>query len=181
MKKPWIIWLVATLLVAAVLHVAFMFVYPQVLMAAAMNRLSDHGQRENVWTHAPRMTEAARLIVRPSPDLAYSSCVYDLTNGPVRIAVQPWGDYMSLSLFAANTDNYYTLNDRRMPPSGAVVILRKAGQVLTDAQTAAAFEVVESPSTRGVALIRRLAPSPEQFAQADAARGLEACEALNAE
>ncbi|MEZ5958592.1 MAG: DUF1254 domain-containing protein [Hyphomonadaceae bacterium] len=181
MKKPWIIWIVATLLVATVLHVVFMFVYPQLLMTAAMNRLSDNGQRENAWTHAPRMTETARLIVRPSPDLAYSSCVYDLTDGPVRISVQPWGDYMSLSLFAANTDNYYTLNDRRMPPSGAVVILRKAGQALTDEQTAAAFEVVDSPSTRGIALIRRLAPSLEQFAQADATRGREVCEALSAE
>jgi uncharacterized membrane protein len=181
MKKPWIIWIASTLLLAAALHVAFMFVYPYILMNAAMDRLSANGQRENIWTHAPQMTETARLIVRPSPDLAYSSCVYDLSDGPVRIAVQPWGDYMSLSLFGANTDNYFTLNDRRMPQSGAVVILRTADQALTDAQRAAAFEVVDSPSARGIALVRRLAPSPERFAQAEAARVQEVCRALSAE
>lgn len=178
MRKPWIVWIASTSLVAAAVHVGFMLVYPYILMTAAMNRLSNNGQRENVWTHAPRMTEDARLIVRPSPDLAYSSCVYDVSEGPVRISVQPWGDYMSLSLFAANTDNYYTLNDRRMPSTGAVVIVRGQGQALTAEQSAAAFEVVESPSSRGIALIRRLAPSQEQFDRAQAARQSEVCEAL---
>jgi uncharacterized membrane protein len=181
MKKHWIGWILSTLLVSAAFHIGFMFMYPQLLMTAAINRLSDNGQRENVWTHAPRMTETARVIVRPSPDLAYSSCVYDLSDGPVQISVQPWGDYMSLSLFAANTDNYYTLNDRRMPSAGAVVIVRGAGQALTVEQSAAAFEVVESPSQRGIALIRRLAPSQAQFNQAQAARESDLCEALGAE
>jgi len=155
-----------------------MFGYPYIVMNAAMDRLSANGERQNVWTHAPRMTETARLIVRPSPDLAYSSCVYDLSDGPVQISVQPWGDYMSLSLFGANTDNYFTLNDRRMPQSGAVVIVRTADQSLTETQQAAAFEVVESPSQRGIALVRRLAPSAERFAEAEAARERETCGSL---
>lgn len=172
----WLTWIIATLVVAAGAHLAFMFVYPNILMSAAMQRLSLDGA-VNVWRHAPRMTEEARLIVRPSPDLAYSSCVYDLSNGPVRISMQPWGDYMSLSLFAANTDNYFTLNDRAMAANGVTVILHRADQNV-DASQAAGAELVESPSARGIALIRRLAATPERFADAERARGQEVCAAL---
>lgn len=178
MKKAWLAWLISAAVIALLTHFLFMLAYPSMIMTAAMKRLSHDGARENVWIHASRVTEASRAIVRPSPDLAYSSCVYDLSGGPVGITIAPWGDYMSLSLFGANTDNYYTINDRRMPSDGAVVIVRLPGQMLTPQQTASAFAVVESPSERGVALIRRLAPTPERFAEAEAARGRESCATL---
>jgi uncharacterized membrane protein len=148
-------------------------------MSAAMARLSQNGAAVNVWTHAPRMTEDVRVIVQPSPDLAYSSCVYDLTDGPVRLQVTPWGDYMSLSLFAANTDNFYTLNDRQMGAAPGVVILRLQGQTVAEADATAARAVVESPSARGVALIRRLAPSSDAFAAAEKARETDRCEPVS--
>ena len=141
-------------------------------------RASRDDTATNQWLHAPPMTEKTRVIVRPSPDLAYSSCVYDLSKGPVRIVVKPWSDYMSLSLFDAATDNYYTLNDRQMPREGAEVILHSKGQAVPAGLKP--FATVESPSVRGVALIRRLAPTDERFAAADAARGEEKCEPLNA-
>ncbi len=178
MKRVWLIWIVGAVLVAAAAHFTFMMAYPNLLMSVAMKRLSRDGAAENVWMHSPRMTEDVRIIVRPSPDLAYSSCVFNLSAAPVRFAIEPWGDYMSLSLFAANTDNFFTLNDRRMPPEGGVVILHRRGQAVAPEAAVGAIAVVESPSTRGIALIRRLAPTPERFAAAEAARGREACEAV---
>ncbi|MEZ5955824.1 MAG: DUF1254 domain-containing protein [Hyphomonadaceae bacterium] len=174
--RSWVVWTISTLVVAALAHVGFMFMYPNVVMSAAMARMSAQG--ENEWRHVARVTEASRVVVRPSPDLAYSACVYNLASGPVAISVSPWGDYMSLSLFAANTDNYYTLNDRSMPAEGVTVILRRPDQELTEAERGSAFAVVDSPSQRGVALIRRLAPTMERFEQADAARRLEQCAQL---
>jgi len=96
MKQSLLIWTLSTLVVAALVHVAFMFIYPNVIMGVAIKRLSREGTAENVWLHSPRMTEDVRVIVRPSPDLAYSSCVYNLSEGPVAFRVAPWGDYMSL-------------------------------------------------------------------------------------
>lgn len=159
-------------------HLAAVFAYPRIVMSGAIKRLSRDDTATNQWLHAPPMTEKTRVIVRPSPDLAYSSCVYDLSKGPVRIVVKPWSDYMSLSLFDAATDNYYTLNDRQMPREGAEVILHSKGQAVPAGLKP--FATVESPSVRGVALIRRLAPTDERFAAADAARGEEKCEPLNA-
>lgn len=176
MKRPWLTGILSTLAVAAATHVGFMLLYPGLVMDKAIERLSRQGTATNQWLHSPRMTEDVRVIVRPSPDLAYSSCVYDLSKGPVRLSVAPWGDYLSLSLFDDNTDNFYTLNDRQMPADGAAVILHHKGQAVPDTLRRSAFATVESPSERGIALIRRLAPTAERFAAADAARGQEVCE-----
>lgn len=175
MKRPLLIWGATAVATAVVVHLAAVSVYPRVIMNAALDRLSRDGAAVNTWLHAPRMTEDWRTIVRPSPDIAYSSCVYDLADGPVRIHVEPWQDYMSLSLFDANTDNFYTLNDQRMPATGADVIIYQRGAEPSRADADAAFEVVETTSRRGVALIRRLAPTQERFALANAARGREIC------
>lgn len=175
-----LIWIALAFLAAAGAHLAVVFAYPGRVMATTMERMSQAGERTNAWIHRPRVTERSRGVVRPSPDLAYSTCVFDLSGGPVAIHVAPWGEYMSLSLFAANTDNFYTLNDRAMPEGGARVILRRSGQEIPETERAAAQAIVESPSVRGVALIRRLAPTAARFAEADAARGDETCAPLGA-
>jgi uncharacterized membrane protein len=119
-----------------------------------------------------------RGIVRPSPDLAYSACVFDLSKGPVRFTVAAWRDYASLSLYGENTDNFYRINDRDAKGAPFDVVLIKPGLV-RDAVKVENAIVVESPSTRGIALVRRLAPTPEAFAEADAARRNDVCAALS--
>jgi len=170
--KIWIGPVIAGLVIAAAVHMVVVLDAPGRIMAAAMNRISDDGARTNVWRHAPRTSIASRNIVRPSPDLAYSSCVFDLSNGPVRITAPSWNDYASLSIFAANTDNFYVINDRQMPSGGADILLIRNGS----ARPATSAIVVESPSTKGIALLRYLAPTPERFAAAAAARTSARCE-----
>lgn len=180
MMRAALIWAALALSAATCVHLVTLHAYPGRVMAETMARMSQSGARMNQWIHRPRVTEASRGVVRPSPDLAYSTCVFDLGAGPLAITVEPWGDYMSLSLYAANTDNFYTLNDRAMPDSGARVIVHSPSQTVDPAARAGAHAVVESPSPRGVALLRRLAPTAARFADADAARGVETCSPLEA-
>ena len=160
--------------VAAVSHLGVIMVAPYVLMRGAMKRVSRDGASINTWIHAPRVSEESRRVVRPSPDLAYSACVYDLSNGPIRITAAAWDDYMSVSAFAANSDNFFVINDREAP-EGVDLVLIRAG----DEKPAGAAMVVESPSTRGIVLQRRVAPTEERFAKADAARKNDICGPLN--
>ncbi|MGE0045561.1 MAG: DUF1254 domain-containing protein [Hyphomonadaceae bacterium] len=165
----------ALLALAAALgaHFAVMASAPNVVMNTAMDRLSERGARANQWVHAPRVSEASRTIVRPSPDLAYSVCVYDVANGPVHIRMGPGAAYWSLSLYSANSDNFFTLNDREAADGADIVIVRAGA-----AHPVGAARVVESPSTRGIALERRLAPTQDEFLIADAARRGDVCEAV---
>ncbi|MBK6704983.1 MAG: DUF1254 domain-containing protein [Caulobacteraceae bacterium] len=108
-----------------------------------MERISRGGTRINQWSHAPRTDEEARRVVRPSPDLAYSACVYDLAQGPLHVTAAAWDDYMSVSVFAANSDNIFVQNDREAP-NGVDFVLVRAGAAVPSG----AVQVVESPSRR---------------------------------
>jgi len=154
----WGKYVVAALLAAVVTHLVIIFATPNMLMDVAFKRLGS----SNAWHLGERVTQNSRAIVRPSPDFAYSACPYDLGNGPVRIHVTPWGDYWSLSLYAANSDNYYVLDDREAL-NGVDVLLIRSGSPPPERETAT---IVQSPSQRGIALIRRLAPTPDAYAAA---------------
>lgn len=171
--KPLIKSLVIVLISAVVVHLAVILSAPNLLMAVAFKRLSAEGAMVNQMIYPPRTTEASRAIVRPSPDLAYASCAFDLSKGPVRVKAAKASDYMSVSVYAANSDNIFAINDRQAPDGVDLVIVGK-GQV---APTGAAI-VVQSPTQRGIVLERRLAPSAEAFAAADMARKKGVCSPL---
>lgn len=156
----------AALAVAVLAHLAFIHAVPRVLMSVAMTRVADGAT--NAWRLAERVTPASRAIVRPSPDFAYSACPYDLSEGPIAIRVAPWDGYWSLSLYAANSDNFFVIDDRET--DGGVEILLSRGP--SGEQADAGVRAVRSPSARGIALIRRLAPTQADYdAAAQAARG----------
>jgi uncharacterized membrane protein len=165
--------IVVGIAVAVASHFAVIAAAPYVLMGGAMKRVSREGTRINVWNHAPRVSEESRRVVRPSPDLAYSACVYDLSNGPVRVTAAAWDDYMSVSAFAANSDNFFVINDRQAPQGVDFVLVEEGDDPPADAAM-----VVESPSTKGIILQRRIAPTEERFALADAARQHDICAPL---
>jgi uncharacterized membrane protein len=146
----------AAIAVAVVTHVAILYAMPRVLMGVAIGRVAQG--RFNVWRPSPRVTEASRGIVRPAPDLAYSACAYDLNQGPIEIRVTPWRGYWSLSLYSDNSDNFFVMDDREAR-AGADISLIRLGATAPEH----APQVVESPSTRGIALIRRLAPTQNDY------------------
>jgi uncharacterized membrane protein len=144
------------ILVALAVHLAVINFIPTALMNVAFKRIG--AGRPNEWHVAERVTSLSRSIVRPSPDFAYSACAFDLSNGPLVITAAPWDAYWSLSLYAANSDNFYVIDDREAR-FGAEITVVRAGQ----AHPEGASMVVESPSGRGIALIRRLAPTLETY------------------
>jgi uncharacterized membrane protein len=164
-------YLLAALLAGVLTHFAVILATPRVLMGVAFDRIGAGGP--NAWRVADRVTPLSRLIVRPSPDFAYSACAYDLSDGPLRLSVGPWRNYWSLSLYAANSDNYFVLDDREARAGAEFTLVRRGSRVPEDAA-----RPVQSPTTRGIALIRRLAPSVEDYNRAREAARADACETL---
>ena len=159
---------------AAIGHIGLVLFVPHFLMNVAMGRVSQDGKLINQFGFGSRTTQNSRNIVRPSPDLAYSTCAYDLSNGPLLIEAAPSPDagYLSISVFAANTDNIAVF-DSSQSPDGIRFVLAREGQ-----PTPAGAKVVISPSNRGIVLDRRLAPNAELFAAADEARRGDKCAAI---
>jgi uncharacterized membrane protein len=156
---------------AAIGHVGLVLAAPHVIMGAAIKRASHNGELINQFQFGPRTTKDSRWVVRPSPDLAYSTCVYDLSGGPLLITAAPSPNqgYLSLSVFAANTDNIAVF-DSSQQPQGIRFVLAQEGQ-----KVPAGERVVYSPSAKGIVLDRRLAPNAELFAAADQARHADSC------
>lgn len=153
----WGKYVLGALIIAALVHFAAILAVPRVFMNVAIERIGAVGGI-NAWRLSDRVTATSRWVVRPSPDFAYSTCVFDLSNGPVIITATPWDSYWSLSLYGANSDNFFVIDDREAH-FGAEITVVRAGA----AHPEGASMVVESPSTKGIALIRRLAPTPDTY------------------
>jgi uncharacterized membrane protein len=142
--------------IAVISHFAFIHAAPRVMMGVAIKRIGAAGP--NAWHVADRVTPLSRQIVRPSPDFAYSACAYDLDDGPLVITAAPWDAYWSLSLYAANSDNFFVIDDREARYGAEITLVHESYP-----HPEGASMVVESPSRRGIALIRRLAPELDQY------------------
>ena len=165
-------WVLASLAVAAVVHVATVFAVPRYIMYRTMTAIARNAGGVNRMTHGQRPTSASRGVVRPSPDLLYSSCVFDLRAGPVRVHASGMPDtYWSVSLFDADTNNFYAVNDRKA--GGGVDFLVISPNTFVDGKH---LPVVVSPTARGIVLFRTLINDETHFAEIDAARRHAACE-----
>ncbi len=159
--------LVATILIVAVAtHVGFVLAVPNALTLIAANRISQNGARVNRWVYPPRATERSREIVRPSPDLAYAACVFDLRDGPIRITVTPGGAYTSLSLYAPNTD--MTSIDATQPVD---LVIARPDQTVAPGR----YRIIRTSDQWGIALQRRLAPTDASFRSIDLLRRHDRC------
>lgn len=173
MMERWRKYVWGAVAAAIIGHLAFVYAVPRVMMNVAIARLGAGGV--NHWQFAPRVTEASRTIVRPSPDFAYSACPYDLADGPVVMAVEPWDAYWSLSLYADNSDNFFVIDDREARYGAEITLVRRG-----HAHPEGASMVVESPSGRGIALIRRLAPTRDAYDAAAQVARADACASVAA-
>jgi uncharacterized membrane protein len=163
---PLLIGLVAALLAYQVALV----LTPRVLMWAALRRVEQAGS-VNVLRHPPMATAQSRAIVRPSPDLAYSSCVLDLGNGPILIDVRPVPAlYWSLSVFDGRTDTIFVRNNRESRGGPIRVAIARPDQ-----NVPAGIEAVRMGSRRGIALVRILVEDRARFAEIDRARRASRC------
>ena len=107
----------------------------------------------------PPMTDhTQRRVVMPSPDLLYAICSYDLATRPLRLRADPkLPTYWSIALYAANSDNFFVLNDRQAGGQPVDLLLVGPGGA-TPPDLAKGTRVVATPSARGLVLMRVLVP-----------------------
>ncbi len=149
-------------------HFATLYTTPGFIMDRVEARLTALGTPQHTFRLAPRMTPQTQTVVRPSPDLAYSICLYDLTAAPegLLVTMAAFDDYASLSFFDARTDNFATV---RGTGQDATVALMPPGSV------ADGEDEIAAPTQRGLVLIRRLAPTREAYDEVVAAADRDRC------
>jgi len=175
MMRRWIGPVVVALVLAIAAYFVTLWRSPQTLMSAAVSRMEKIGAI-NSFAHMPPPTAKSRAVVRPSPDLAYSTCPFDLSAGPLAISVAPVpANYWSLSVFQANTDVAFVRNNVEARGQPMQIVVAQPGQA-----TPAGAAVVRVKGARGVALIRILVDDPARLPAIDAARRGSTCKTIAA-
>lgn len=172
---------IALSIVLVLSHLAVVWATPRVIMAM-LARNAPAETRTPGSVHLPPMTDhTQRRVVLPSPDLLYATCAFDLSKGPWRIRADPKAPhYWSIALYAANSDNFFVVNDRQAAGAPVDLILTGPGRAGADAQPAARQMRVHAPSDRGLLLMRLLVGDYASEAPVlEAARRTLRCEPLS--
>ena len=172
-------WIVLTLAIAFGTCTIATLYAPTFIMNKAMSKLSQ-GQQSNSIAHSDPTTAEQRTIVRPSPDLAYSICIFDFSSAErVRIVMPKADDYLSVALYDNNTDNFFHLNDAQIIADQASIILYPP-QVGIPSQASSNVDrySLNAPTTRGLVLFRSVVRSSDDWQRINADRKLMSCSAL---
>ena len=166
--------LLAVLAIAALVHLAAVWAVPRLIMHRLMTGLAAAGA-DNAALRPPRPTDAARSVVMPSPDLLYAICRYDVSKRPLRIAARVPASYWSVALFADNSDNFFTLDDRAAGEGPVELVLAAQGARVA---APAGARVIAAPSDTGVVLFRLFVPNEKALPALAAAQQEERCAPL---
>ena len=173
--REWTGWIVATLAVAVGVHIASVWFLPQAIMHVALHKMGA----ANAVHHQARVDEHARGVVRPSPDLLYSACPFDLSKGALEIqAPIPPDTYWSASAFDAQTNNFFAINDRNVGGQPLELIILPPGDRNEPPHIAGQL-VIHAPTAHGLVLFRTLVSSEKDFAKIDAVRRQASCAPLH--
>ncbi|MBL4870147.1 MAG: DUF1254 domain-containing protein [Robiginitomaculum sp.] len=169
------VWIGAFILVAAIAHMASLRAAPYMIMSKVIRTMADRGMPLHRFIISSRITPQTQTIVRPSPDLAYSICRFDLANGPIIIKGTMWAGYASLTIFDAQTNAVFIGSlDSENPDENSSqnsVILTMG----SDVKAAKNIPIVMLKKPTGLALIRRIAPTTALYEQAQLLTKSDVC------
>ena len=176
--RPWVKILLAVVIIAAITHVVIILASPYLIMRSAMGGMLARTGGANIPLSTPTATATSRAVVKPSPDLAYTVCVYDISQGPVLIGGVPSSAYWSIGLYAANTDNFHVITPKASVGGHVNVVLAKSRDRAEIPAWKREYPVVVPPSQRGIVLWRYLVLDEAGLVDARAAQKTAICQAL---
>lgn len=148
---------ISGLVLGGLVHILSIFALPQLAQNDAYARLSTLGKTNEV-VFIPEPTPFQSLLPRLDPAFVYAACVFDLSRGPLAIAVPATPDMTSVAFYTRQGRVFYSLNDRAAARGSIDLQLMTAPQRALlppdENVTAADRLIIESPSSQGVVFIR---------------------------
>ena len=170
--------IIAGVLLGGVVHLVSVLALPRIATQDAYSRLTPL-TKLNAVTALPLAAPDNTVMPFMDPAFAIAVCRYDLSTGPIKLAVPVSQSYTSVSFYTRNEVAYYAINDRS---AGRKVIEL---DLMTEAQhaelpededvTAADRLIVDSPSAKGLIVLKALAAEPGLMPQAQASLAASSC------
>jgi uncharacterized membrane protein len=170
--------IVGGILLGGVVHLVSVLALPRIATQDAYSRLTTI-TKLNTVTPLPPTEPGNTLLPFMDPAFAVAVCRYDLSTGPIKLAVPVSQSYTSVSFYTRSDVAYYAINDRS---AGRRVIEL---DLMTEAQHAALPEdedvtaadrlIIDAPTADGLIVLKALAPEPGLMAQAQASLAAASC------
>jgi uncharacterized membrane protein len=167
-------WIIATVLVAAIVHLVSVLLMPQVAPRDALTRLSDAAKdSDGGVAMLSRAAPGVEIVPFQDPTLAEGVCVFDLAGGLLRVRATIDGDnFLGLSFHGGAGRIFHAMTDRSAIKGKIDIVVGDASQIEAleseDSDDAPAQEIrVTSPSRRGFVLIRSFVKQPSERDRAE--------------
>lgn len=145
--------IIMLVLVGFSLHIAIIYFTPNLVF----KYISRNWVEENMFNNSFARnlpTSDFTEVIRPSADLLYGGCGYDVTYFPLVIETDVPETYWSISFFSENTDNFSTINENSHNFGKLRIYL--FGPESKPTKINDGFVVV-SPTDKGLVLMRQFA------------------------
>jgi uncharacterized membrane protein len=170
--------IIGGVLLGGVVHLVSVLALPRIATQDAYSRLTPL-TKLNAVTALPLANPNNAPMPFMDPAFAIAVCRYDLSTGPIKLAVPVSQAYTSVSFYTRSDVAYYAINDRS---AGRRVIEL---DLMTEAQhaelpededvTAADRLIIDSPTATGLIVLKALAPEPGLMVQAQATLAASSC------
>lgn len=166
-------WAAAALLVAGIVHIVSVLLMPLVAPRDAYARVLEAVGEAQMGTLIVMPAPAPGVDPLPFEDPAFAEgvCVYDLSQGLLRVAATADGeDYLALSFHARAGRIFHAITDRAAIKGKIDIVIGDARQI--DVLQAASDEAppqevrLTAPTKRGFVLVRSFAKRPSDQARA---------------
>ncbi len=174
----WLAALLAGLLLGGLVHLISVLAFPRIASQDAYSRL-ERITPVNAVKALPLADPNNAPIPFMDPAFATAICRYDLSNGPIKLAVPVSQAYTSVSFYTDGDVAYYAINDRSAGRKVIELDLMTEGQhaALPEDEeiTAADRLIVDSPTSTGLIVLKALAADTGLMAQAQASLAAATC------
>jgi uncharacterized membrane protein len=170
--------IIAGIVIGGIVHLVSVLALPRIATQDAYSRLTAV-TTVNAVTALPLTEPDKATLPFMDPAFALAVCRYDLSGGPIKLAVPVSQSYTSVSFYTRSDVAYYAINDRS---AGRRVIEL---DLMTEAQhaelpededvTAADRLIIDSPTPTGLIVLKALAAEPGLMPQAQASLAAAKC------
>ena len=160
-------WALATLMIAAMVHLVSVLLMPTLAPKDAYARLTDYankmGVAEGLVMLGPPSLKAVGVLPFEDPSFVEAACLYDISKRPYHIKAATDGEnFFALSFYATGGRMYHAITDRSAIKGKFDIILGNERQIdaleNTSDVSAPLQEVrLTAPTSRGFIFIRALA------------------------
>ncbi len=174
-------WLIVVGIGTMLIHAAIVLFYPGAMMSLVMYVTEIRAGGVNRIMHTAVANAKVREVVRPSPDMFYSVCIVDVSNGPVKIKTPASKPYTSITVFASNSDNIFAINDQQEVDGNLeVLVTGPASKNIQNSNRRGNREstIASLPTNKGIVLIRYVFTDEKHMKEINKSRQQAECQNL---